>query len=222
MRVPVGMNRLAIETATNTCSIALETAHGVYVRSEADQRIHSKVLLPWVGELLCDAGLGYDSLNAVVVGTGPGGFTSLRVGLSVAQGVALAHALPIYPVPTMLNIASGCPAGTSVLVVMDARLGQVYAQGFEFDERTQQWAALNDPSVCSPEALTWPDPRDGWVVMGSGLKIHEGALPDQLRREAVALWPEAEPCAERALALADSSVAPWALHAHYVRNQVTG
>lgn len=223
------MNRLAIETATSVCSIALETPKGVWTRCESDQRIHSKVLLPWIGGLLSDAGLGYQDLDALVVGTGPGGFTSLRVGLAVVQGISVAHHLPIYPVSTLVNIAAGCDSDRPVLVVMDARLGQVYTQAFEVDHRTQRWTAINEATVVPPDQLALPDRHadgrtDGhanWTVVGDGLEAHHSKVPGDVRSQAAAWLPAGGPTAERALTLTERAVEPWGLRAHYVRNNVT-
>ena len=214
------MIRLAIETATSTCSIALETPQESLVRAESNQRIHSKVLLPWINELLSEAGLGFEDLDCLVVGTGPGGFTSLRVGLAVAQGIATAHQLPIYPVSSLLNTAAGCEANQSVLVVMDARLGQVYTQGFQVDA-SRSWQAVNEAKAIPPERLAWPGERADWAAVGDGLEVYQTALPARLQSQAVAWRPEMGPTAERALALTGEPVKPWGLHAEYVRNSVT-
>ncbi|MCA1778895.1 MAG: tRNA (adenosine(37)-N6)-threonylcarbamoyltransferase complex dimerization subunit type 1 TsaB, partial [Xanthomonadaceae bacterium] len=131
------MNLLAIEAATEACSVGLEVNGAWLQRSSHEPRAHGRLLVPWVEELLAEAGLGFADLDAIAVDRGPGGFTSLRLGLSVAQGIALAHDLPVHPVSSLASLAlAACPeSGFSgrMLAAIDARMGEIYAGWFDFE-----------------------------------------------------------------------------------------
>lgn len=214
------MNVLAIETATSTCSVALACHQHMASRTEHGQAIHSDVLLPWINALLAEKGIGYEDLDGIVVGTGPGSFTGLRIGLAVSQGLALAHGCPIYPVSTLMNVAAACDQADHVLVVMDARLGQVYAQSFQRLPKLG-WAPFNEPAVIAPEAVVMPDTVHPWAVVGQGLDMYSDILKARLYHQASHWQPELVPSAQRALQLRGQSVEPWALVAEYVRDEVT-
>ena len=99
------MNLLAIETATETCSVALSVSGEVLERYQRAPRQHAELLLPWVGELLAEAGLAYASVEAIAFSRGPGSFTSLRIGIGVVQGRAWASDRPVIPVSSLAATA---------------------------------------------------------------------------------------------------------------------
>lgn len=211
---------LAIETATSLCSVALQHDDVITERNESDQLIHSDVLLPWIRALLDSQSLGFSDISKIVVGSGPGGFTSLRIGLAVSQGLALAHGVALFPVSTLLNTAAGCDEDERVMVVMDARLGQVYTQAFERGANGV-WRAVNEASVVKPEEVVIPTEGQEWAVAGQGLSLYQEILEPKLLKHATNWRPEMMPSAQRALTLACESVEPWSLVAEYVRDEVT-
>lgn len=214
------MNILSIETSTDWCSVAVISAHGAFEREEVGAQIHSEVLWPWIQKLMIEARLDYQQLDRLVVGNGPGGFTSLRMGLSLVQGIALAHTLPIYPVSSLLNVASQCTVAKRVMVIMDARMGEVYTQRFECSS-SGSWAALDKARVVSPEAVHLRDEPDDTALMGNGLRVYPTLLASESKERASLIDVDVRPRAVCAAALAQDAVTPWQLKAHYVRNQVT-
>ncbi len=217
------MNRLAVETATDFCSVALEVNGEVRVREEHAPRRHAELLVPWMRELLADGGIDFADLDALVVSRGPGGFTSLRIGLGVVQGVALAHELPVYPVSTLSALArSADPEGAveHVLAVLDARMSEVYAAWFRTVPGGRE--LIGEEQVGPPSELVAPH-RGPWLAAGSGMAVHgeriEQAVGDLLSHRRPDAWPDA-----RSLLLLAESVEPvnaWQLEPTYVRDQVT-
>jgi tRNA threonylcarbamoyladenosine biosynthesis protein TsaB len=118
---------LAFDTATSVTSCAL-ILDGALV---AERATDARSLLAATDELLKEAGLTAADLDGLVVGTGPGSFTSIRMGLATARGLAFALSLPVAGVSTLLGFAGGDP-------VIDAKRGEVFATG---------------PVVASPEEL---------------------------------------------------------------------
>ncbi len=95
---------LAIDTATDWAGVALYDPRAHQVRYEITwwaRRRHTTTLLPRVNDALEDQGLTPSALHGLVVAIGPGSYTGLRVGLSLAKGIVLAHAVPLVGIPTL-------------------------------------------------------------------------------------------------------------------------
>lgn len=214
------MKFLAFETATDVCSIALEMDDGILSEEFEAAQIHSKVLLPTAKAMLQKAGLDFAGLDGLVVGTGPGGFTSLRIGLASIQGLALAHDLPIYPVSSLLNVASAVSGFDWVWAIMDARMGEVYTQLFEAGPEGR-YRAYGDARVTHPASLELPIASGRLAVVGHGLSAYEDVFGELLARSDVTYDADVMPSAVRALRLRGVAIRPWELSADYIRDQVT-
>jgi tRNA threonylcarbamoyladenosine biosynthesis protein TsaB len=108
---------------------------------------HSRDLLPRVAEALERAGLDYGDLGAIAVGTGPGTFTGLRVGIATARALAVAHGLDLRPVSSLRALAEGIEADVR-LPLIDARRGELFAALYDADGRE-----LLEPFVAAPEVV---------------------------------------------------------------------
>lgn len=211
------MNLLAIETSTDLGSIALWCDGVVLQRFCPVGVAHSETLLPLIRATLCEAGLGFADLHGIAFASGPGSFTGLRVACGVTQGLAFAHRLPVIPIGTLdaMALASG---GEQVLVLLDARMGEVYYGWFSAA------VPLAAVGVCQPSVLPLPDSA-GWLACGNGLS----AYPSLRARLAgcVHLWqPELMPAADAVASLAaarlarDEGIDVAAAAPLYVRNKV--
>jgi len=123
---------LAADTSTGFGSVAIRDPGGDILLVPMDGgKPHSETLLPSVDKALSLAGMTRRDVRALAVGTGPGNFTGLRVGLSTFKGWALALGLPILPVPSHAAAAYfSLREGKEVLVLTDARKGEVFASRF--------------------------------------------------------------------------------------------
>src|SRR5690606_19947043 len=101
------MRLLAIETSTEACSVAVMVDGAVSERFEIAPRRHAELVLPWAETLLAEAGLRRADLDAIAVSRGPGAFTGVRLGISIAQGIALALDRPLVAVSTLAVLALG-------------------------------------------------------------------------------------------------------------------
>ena len=170
------MNILAIETATDACSCALEHAGTVVARHAVEPRRHTELLLPMIDAVLAEAGISLGALDAIAFGRGPGSFTGLRIACSVAQGLGFGADRPLVAVSTLQVVAAGMrrSRGTPrVLVALDARMGEVYWGGFEWDGATMVPAI--EESVVSPHAVHVPA-AGTWAAAGSGWSAHRAVL----------------------------------------------
>jgi tRNA threonylcarbamoyladenosine biosynthesis protein TsaB len=128
---------LQIETATTVCSVALANRGQVIAFKEIDQRnIHAEVITVFIDEILKNAGVKYNELDAVAVSSGPGSYTGLRIGVSTAKGLCYALDKPLIAVETLEAMAGGIIAkgvDKDVLLcpMIDARRMEVYTALFD-------------------------------------------------------------------------------------------
>jgi tRNA threonylcarbamoyladenosine biosynthesis protein TsaB len=200
------MKILALDTATEACSVALAVGDLQLDRYHEPGRGHAELLLPLVDELLAEAGIGLRALDAIAFGRGPGGFTGVRLAASVAQGLAFGADIGVVPVSDLAAVAQRAaglhPGATRVLAVNDARMREVYWAQFDAGE---QVAAAGEERVSAAADVRLPDGR-GWIAAGRGL----AAAPElaQRCREAGALIEdELLPRASEILLLARPAVA---------------
>lgn len=197
------MRVLAIDTATTALVTgAVDTESGqITQRILADARAHNERLMPTILEVMSEAGLELDDLDAIVAGMGPGPFTGLRVGMATAQALADALSIPLHGVCTHDAIAHTALAGANekdaALVATDARRKEIYWATYRAGQR------LMGPEVAKPGDLT---------LEGIAQIIIPEKLADQLPGVLAALpRGEAAPTAEGLVAVAriDAEPAPF-------------
>jgi tRNA threonylcarbamoyladenosine biosynthesis protein TsaB len=155
------MRVLAIDTALAACSAAvLDTATDAILASESVPmtRGHAEALMPMLARVMAASQLTFPDLDRVVVTTGPGSFTGLRVGIAAARGIALAAAKPAIGVSTLSAYAAPPLADDEtipVIAAIDARHQHVYLQVFAPGRRTlaaPRLAPLRDAVRSAAEA----------------------------------------------------------------------
>lgn len=218
------MNLLAFETSTEACSVALWRDGEVLERFEVAPRRHAELALPWAQALLAEAGIARAQLDAIAVGRGPGAFTGVRLGVAIAQGIALALDLPVLPVSTLLALAARAPGSSQrVLAAIDARMGEVYLGAFA--REGDAWRALQPEAVGTPDAAALPE-GGGWEGVGTGFDAVGGALRvrlgDRLLRVDATALPHAADVARLGAAMLarGEAVAPERLEPAYLRDNV--
>jgi len=138
-----------------------------------DTQARGGVLPSLIRDALDRAGAGWDAVDGLAVSIGPGSFTGLRIGLSVAKGIAFAGDLPIAAVPTLEALAWAAePApGDVVWAVLDARMREVYAASFE---RTESGLERRTPDEALAPAALAPRLDASAIVVGDAV----AAYPD--------------------------------------------
>lgn len=215
---------LAIETATEACSVALLHGQQVVQRFEIAPRRHAELVLPWADAVLAEAGLARTALDGIAVSTGPGAFTGVRLGLSLAQGMALALDRPLIGISTLAVLAAGLPAddGTQILAAIDARMGEVYVQPFVIRDGSPQ--PLADAQVLPPGDVVLGDGQ--WCGIGTGFAAADGLLAqrfaDQLSQVDASALPHAADLVRLAASAYDRGEAklPEQVEPVYLRNNV--
>jgi len=127
-----GALTLALEAATSTGSVAVLRGREVLATREVAMRGGAEEhLLPAIDAALTEAGATTRDLARIVCGAGPGSFTSLRVSASLAKGIAFAHSLPLYAVPSLALIAADASlADGAYVAILDALRGEVFATAY--------------------------------------------------------------------------------------------
>ncbi|HET6906618.1 MAG TPA: tRNA (adenosine(37)-N6)-threonylcarbamoyltransferase complex dimerization subunit type 1 TsaB [Rhodanobacteraceae bacterium] len=195
------MNLLAIETSTESCSVALLHGDALIERSELAPRRHAELVLPMADSLLAEAGMKRAQLDGIAVGRGPGAFTGVRLAISVAQGLAFALDIPVVTVSSLAALAmQASKDAEATLAVMDARMGEVYACAFRFDVQGLA-QALDEERVVRADGLVLPDAKS-WHVIGSGWDAYRDALRARLPGEPVWAKGDAFPQAKDVARLA--------------------
>lgn len=121
------MKVLAIDTATEMCSVALSIDGVCLEREVLTQRSHAELVLPMVEELLRESSITLRDLDCIAYGRGPGAFTGVRVAVGVVQGLAFGANRPTVGVSNLAAVAyQVAQPGARVLVCMDARMSEVY------------------------------------------------------------------------------------------------
>ncbi|MFQ5617382.1 MAG: tRNA (adenosine(37)-N6)-threonylcarbamoyltransferase complex dimerization subunit type 1 TsaB [Rhodospirillales bacterium] len=172
------MRILALDTATSACSAALWWDGGVRARRLARmERGQSEALMPMILDVLAEAGCGFSDLDLLAVTVGPGAFTGLRIGLAAARGMALASGVPCLGVTTLEAVAHGVAKGERaadpLLVALDSKRADVYAQVFAPD-----LAPLGPPQAVPFGGLGGLVPARRILVAGDAAARAAGALAE--------------------------------------------
>lgn len=122
------MKVLALDTVTETCSVALWTEEGVFARVKQMARGHAEEVLGMVHAVLLEAGLSLHDLDGIAAGVGPGSFTGVRISVAAAQGLAFGADLPVVGVTSLEALAAQVlrDGDNQALACLDARMGEVY------------------------------------------------------------------------------------------------
>jgi len=175
---------LAFDTATASTVVGLLAADGSLVEARHDPPLggrpeHASRLLPLVHEVVED----WDAVERIAVGTGPGSFTGLRIGVATARALAQARGVPLVGVSTLAVLARRLATefeGTS-LAVLDARRGEAYAAAWRGGEAALAPAALR-PDALAERAAALPPPvraaGDGSVHFRDELQAAGAEVPD--------------------------------------------
>jgi tRNA threonylcarbamoyladenosine biosynthesis protein TsaB len=219
------MNFLAIETSTEACSVALVHGEVVIARSEIAPRRHAELVLPMADELLAEAGLKREALDGIAVGRGPGAFTGVRLGVSLAQGMAMALGIPVVTVSSLQALALEAPEDdAAILSIIDARMGEIYVAAWRREDDGSV-TLIDRERVDTAAALVVPE-APAWHVVGSGWATYESVLRERIqapvRSADGARFPQARHVAEVAAPLFrdGKAVAPELALPVYLRDKV--
>ena len=146
--------QLCIETATEVCSVALGKDSELFIENNVDRKnSHTETLTIQINEMLSEAGITYGDIDGVTVSKGPGSYTGLRVGTSVAKGICYAQDIPLVAISTLYGVAAGVAdkAGPNDIIIpmIDARRQEVYTAQYnaQMEEVKKTYNLILDKGV---------------------------------------------------------------------------
>ncbi len=161
---------LALDTATEACSVALLHDGKVLSHYEVIPRLHAQRLLPMIKTILAEAGIGMSALDAIAFGRGPGAFTGVRIAIGVVQGLAFASERPVLPVSNLAVLAQRAwreHGAQQVAAAIDARMDEVYWGCYQ--QHTGEMRLLGEEAVLPPQQAALPASAGGeWFGAGTG------------------------------------------------------
>lgn len=169
---------LCIETGTDICSVALaKNGNLLSLRESGEGRGHAQNLAVYIEEVLHDNDLSCEDLSAVAISIGPGSYTGLRIGSSLAKGICFAENIPLIAVSTLQAMAEGAikdfEAGILeveniddyiIAPMIDARRMEVYTQLF-----TSKGDNINEITAEVISETSFADYKDkNFLIFGDG------------------------------------------------------
>lgn len=219
------MKLLALDTSSIACTAGAISGELVVTRYEERPRAHTKILVPMIRSVLDEAGIDVTGLDAVVLGNGPGSFIGMRIGASVAQGIAFAAGIDIVPVSSLAAVAAAAgEPGDVVAVAQDAHVQQVYLGLYRIDAGGVP-SPLIDERLQDGSPIPELDAHAPVVFAGAGWRRYpqlDAANRDFAGRDSDALYPAAETLLTlgRAAFEAGLGIAPQDVEPAYLRQQV--
>lgn len=196
---------LAIDTATEVCSVAVLHGDRATELIETVGHKHSERVLPMIDAALAQSGLTLGEIDFFAFGAGPGSFTGLRIACGIAQGLAYGRRKQVVPVGNLRALAaqafSSVEAGDRLLAAIDARMNESYCAIYR---RSPLVSEIRAPALEHPQSLARLAAEERVdIVAGNALSIFSSAWPQT--RTWVAL-PGATPTAATIARLARADV----------------
>jgi tRNA threonylcarbamoyladenosine biosynthesis protein TsaB len=170
------VNLLAIDTSTDSCSVAASRGAEIFSRSESAAQRQAERVLGMVQEVLAQARLDLAQIEGIAYGEGPGSFTGLRIAAGVTQGLAFARGVGIVGVGSLLALveeAAEEAAVEKVIACLDAHMGEVYHAAYV--KAGAGWDEVSAPGLYKPEAVPVPSGKD-WMGCGDAFAAHRERL----------------------------------------------
>jgi universal bacterial protein yeaZ len=226
---------LALDTATEACSVALLRGGEKTHLAQFAQREHTKHILPMVDEILAQAGITLHQVDALVFGRGPGSFTGVRIGAGIAQGLAFGADLPVIPVSNLAAMAQAAYVqyqAENVLTAIDARMNEVYFAQWQAQKVRSDfgefldWQPMIAEQVCSPSNVieqVAQQHHENAVLAGTGWAAYPELNDANLGKATEITLPSALYMLDLALPkwFAGEIISPFEIEPIYLRNEVT-
>jgi tRNA threonylcarbamoyladenosine biosynthesis protein TsaB len=207
---------LAVDTSTEACSVALQIGDKTIAKFADEPRSHSRLLMPMVQQVLAEADIRVNQLDAIGVSIGPGSFTGLRIGFAAVQGMAYGADIPVVPVSTLELLSAtyrrqANPEAGEIIALLDARMSEFNLGRYQLGQNNQIALLEADQLVSSEHAIQLIQANKPSAVIGDAGNLFELApqfaeLFTQIHPNAVDLLPIAQQLLTDGLAVHIESV----------------
>lgn len=167
---------LAIETSGHIGSVALIDENGAIEEREFPHGLqHAAGLIPLIDQLCTQRGWKPGDLQQVYVSAGPGSFTGLRIGITLAKTLAFATGAKLVAVPTMhVLVANAPPEAQHAIIVLDAKRDQIFTARFAL--ANDAWQEQETAHLDTLSAMLTRSPRPLHLI-GEGILYHQQHIP---------------------------------------------
>lgn len=146
---------LSLESATSVCSVSISKGEEILSMKETvEGNRHSEWMTLYIENCIKEANCNYKDIDAIAVSKGPGSYTGLRVGYSIAKGLAYQLDIPIIEVNTIRSIAFGLKESVQendlIIPMVDARRMEVYLQYLDYNKEE-----ISEVSPCILDEKDW-------------------------------------------------------------------
>lgn len=179
---------IGIETATEVLSVAILHREKIlaeyYINSS---RNHSNLLLPTIESLVKKSKLKLDRLNLIAVSIGPGSFTGLRVGISLAKGLAFSLNIPLIGVPTLDALSEKVTSGSGeqhlICPILDAKKNQIYSALYRYKnkelKKLTEYLSIGFDDLCNLIDEIRKKNKENIIFTGEGVSIYREKLKER-------------------------------------------
>jgi tRNA threonylcarbamoyladenosine biosynthesis protein TsaB len=170
---------LCIETTTTNCSVALSVngSVSVLVEDNSKQYSHAERLHTFIEQVLVEAKISKNNLDAIAVSKGPGSYTGLRIGVSAAKGLCFALDIPLISIPTLKSLALQVGPNKGMIVSMlDARRMEVYSAVFSSEGNQIRETRAE---ILTENSFTQYLEEESVLFIGSGVEKFEAICQDK-------------------------------------------
>ncbi|MDR0320059.1 MAG: tRNA (adenosine(37)-N6)-threonylcarbamoyltransferase complex dimerization subunit type 1 TsaB [Treponema sp.] len=174
------MNILAIDSACSTLSVAVAKGEDIYYTETTAEMKQSEIVMELINSQMEKAGLKPDELNGVLCMGGPGSFTGLRIGYSIAKGLALALSINFAPVPTPECIANSITQGVA-LALIEARKNAYFYAFFRDGNRITDCKDADSAQIAG-EIKAY---NEKIILTGPGSELFYHSLPDENKKSLI-------------------------------------
>lgn len=181
------MKILGIDTSTKFCNLGLIEDEDILIEYTINglKKKHSSILVPTIKNLLKTIDLKIEEINGIAVSVGPGSFTGLRIGLSVAKGLCYARSLPILGIPTLDAIAFLLKEIPYLICpVLESKKDEIYDvvfRGGDSLHRVMDYKCEDIQSLLARLSLL----EEKIIFLGDGIKKHQDNIKEKIGKNAL-------------------------------------
>ncbi|MGB2420096.1 MAG: tRNA (adenosine(37)-N6)-threonylcarbamoyltransferase complex dimerization subunit type 1 TsaB [Porticoccaceae bacterium] len=163
---------LTIETSTPACSVALKMQGRLISRYSEVPRSHTQQVMPMINEVLNEAEIKIDQVDAIGVTVGPGSFTGLRIGFASAQGLAFAAGLPVIAISSLQAIVAtyeriaNVATNSIVLPLLDARMDEFNCAVYQLQSGPEMQVLAPDQLLSTDDTIAMIDDYPSAILVG--------------------------------------------------------